>query len=319
MVSHNLMIHLYKMLYTIRIFETRCIQLYRQGFIRGYFHPYLGEEAIAVGACAAISPDDYITSTHRGHGHCIAKGADVKYMVAELFGKKTGYCKGLGGSMHIADLSKGNLGANAIVGANLPLAVGAALASSMKQDEKVTVAFTSDGAGNNGVFSESLNLAAIWNLPLIVIIENNQYAVSTPIQQASRESNLYKRGKAFGIPSQQIDGNDVLLVHETVKSLAQKCRKGKGPFLVEAITYRHGGHHVNDPGAYMPKEKLDYYLSIDPVKRGRDLLLNKLELADGKIVKMEKQIEAEMEAAIEFAKASAELTWDEFTAIVEDY
>ena len=319
MYTKEFLTQLYKTLYTIRVFESRCIQLYRQGLIRGYFHPYLGEEAIAVGACAAIHPDDYITSTHRGHGHCIAKGAEVKPMVAELFGKKTGYCKGLGGSMHIADLSKGNLGANAIVGANLPLGVGAALASSMKKDGKVTVVFTSDGASNNGVFAESMNLAAIWDLPLILVVENNQYAVSTPIADSAREPNLFKRGAALGIDSQQIDGNDVLLVYETVKAYAEKCRDGKGPFMIEAMTYRHGGHHVNDPGLYTPKEKMDYYLSIDPIKRGCDNLIKQGGVTAAEVDALEKEIEKTMDDAIEFAKASDELTFDDFLSIVEGY
>mgnify|MGYP006286868233 FL=1 len=318
-MDKDFLAQLYKTMYTIRVFESRCIQLYRQGLIRGYFHPYLGEEAIAVGACVALNPDDLITSTHRGHGHCIAKGADIKNMVAELFGKKTGYCKGLGGSMHIADLSKGNLGANAIVGANLPLGVGAALASSKKKDGKITVVFTSDGASNNGVFAESMNLAAIWDLPLITIVENNQYAVSTPISESARESNLYKRGAALGIESKQIDGNDVLLVYETVKQYADLCRQGKGPFLVEAITYRHGGHHVNDPGLYMPKEKLDYYMSIDPIKRGREFLIEKGGASEQEVKNIEQAVEAAMEEAIEFAKSSDELTFAEFQQIVEGY
>ncbi len=319
MYTKEFLTQLYQTLYTIRVFESRCIQLYRQGLFRGYFHPYLGEEAIAVGACAAINPDDYITSTHRGHGHCIAKGAEVKPMVAELFGKKSGYCKGLGGSMHIADLSKGNLGANAIVGANLPLGVGAALASSMKKDNKVTVVFTSDGASNNGVFAESMNLAAIWDLPLILVVENNQYAVSTPISESARESNLYKRGEALGIESKQIDGNDVLLVYETVKDYAQACREGKGPFMIEAITFRHGGHHVNDPGLYMPKEKLDYYMSIDPIKRGREYLLQKGGASEQEVKDIEEAVENAMEDAIEFAQSSDELTFEEFQRIMEGY
>lgn len=310
---------IYNKLYTIRVFESECIKLYRQGLIRGYFHPYLGEEAIAVGACAALLETDYITSTHRGHGHCIAKGADIKPMVAELFGKKTGYCKGLGGSMHIADLSKGNLGANAIVGANLPLGVGAALASSLKKESKVTVVFTSDGASNNGVFAESMNLAAIWDLPLITIVENNQYAVSTPISESARESNLFKRGEALGITSMQIDGNDVFLVYETVKEYAKMCRIDHGPFLIEAITFRHGGHHVNDPGLYMPKEKLDYYLSIDPIKRGRDYLKSQGGFTEQEIEKIEKDVEQNMRNAVDFAKSSEELSFEEFKKIVEDY
>lgn len=321
MAHHNkqFLKQLYHTLYTIRVFETRCVQLYRQGLIRGYFHPYLGEEAIAVGACAALKEDDYITSTHRGHGHCIAKGADIKRMVSELLGKKTGYCLGMGGSMHIADLTKGNLGANAIVGANIPLGVGAALGSALKKDHKVTVVFTSDGAANNGVFSESLNLAAIWSLPLVVVVENNQYAVSTAIDQATRETDLYKRGVALGIESHQVDGNDVLQMYEQTKAAVQKCRENKGPILIEAVTYRHGGHHVNDPGLYMPEEKLKYYKSIDPVGRGRNYLIEKGKATEEEVAALEAAIEKEMDAAIEFANQSEELSFEEFIKIVEGY
>ena len=193
MYSKKFLMNLYKKLYTIRIYETRCIQLYRQGSIRGYFHPYIGEEAIAVGVCAALEDNDYITSTHRGHGHCIARGAEIKRMVAELLGKKTGYCKGLGGSMHIADFSAGNLGANGIVGGSIPLGAGAALGAYIRGEDRVTVVFTSDGAANNGVFGETLNMAAIWNLPLLVIVENNRYASTTPIEKSTRDPDIYKR------------------------------------------------------------------------------------------------------------------------------
>ncbi len=180
--SKEFLLQLYRTLYTIRAFEAQGIRLYRQGLIRGYFHPYTGEEAIATGVCAALTDRDYIISTHRGHGHCIARGADLRCMVAELLGRKAGCCLGLGGSMHIADLSRGNLGANGVVGANIPLGVGAALAAKLRGEDRVSVIFTSDGAANHGVFFEALNLAAIWNLPAIVVIENNQYAVSTPIE-----------------------------------------------------------------------------------------------------------------------------------------
>lgn len=317
MYSKDFLIKLYTQLYRIRIFESECIKLYRQGLIRGYFHPYLGEEAIAVGACAALEETDYITSNHRGHGHCIAKGAEIKPMVAELFGKKDGYCLGLGGSMHIADLSKGNLGANAIVGANVPLGVGAALGVSLKKEKKVTIVFTSDGASNNGVFAESLNLAAIWDLPMILILENNQYAVSTPLSQSARQTELYKRGEALGIESFSIDGNNVLKVYEKTKDAAEKCRNGKGPILIEAITFRHGGHHVNDPGAYMSKEKLDYYMSIDPIARGRQYLIEIGKASEQEVDQIEATIEREMEEAIDYAKNCAELDKKEFMELIQ--
>jgi acetoin:2,6-dichlorophenolindophenol oxidoreductase subunit alpha len=318
MYSKEFLLKLHQTMCTIRSFETHCIQLYRKGLIRGYFHPYLGEEAIAAGVCAALKETDFIISTHRGHGHCIAKGADIKPMVAELLGKRTGYCMGLGGSMHIADLSKGNLGANAIVGANLPLAVGAALGFSLNNEPHVMVAFTSDGGVNNGVFCESLNLAAIWNLPLIIVIENNQYAVSTPIGQSTRETSLYKRGAALGVESYCIDGNDVLQVYQHLKKSVADCRDKKGPVLVEAITFRHGGHHVNDPGTYMPQDKMAYYKSIDPILRSREYLLrNKIE--ETTIAALEKKIETEMAEAIQYAESCDELSFEEFASMVEGY
>jgi pyruvate dehydrogenase E1 component alpha subunit len=312
-------IDIYKKMYTIRLFESSCIQLYRQGLIRGYFHPYLGEEAIAVGVCTALCEEDYITSTHRGHGHCIAKGAEVKRMMAELFGKKTGYCRGLGGSMHIADFSAGNLGANGIVGGGIPLGTGAALGISIRGEDRVSVVFTSDGAVNNGIFSESLNLAAIWNLPLLLVVENNQFAVSTPIEKSTREPDLYKRGEGLGVTSLSVDGNDVVAVYKKAVRAVAQCREGKGPVLLEAKTYRYGGHHVNDPGEYMPKDQVEYYKSKDPVAIGRDLLLQKGGMSEVQIEKVEKEIELEVEEAIEYARNSSELTLDEFMEIVETY
>ncbi|MBN1290360.1 MAG: thiamine pyrophosphate-dependent dehydrogenase E1 component subunit alpha [Candidatus Latescibacteria bacterium] len=319
MYSKEFLTNLYRQLFTIRIFESRCIQLYRKGLIRGYFHPYLGEEAIAVGVCAALKKNDYITSTHRGHGHCIARGADINRMVAELLGKKTGYCRGLGGSMHIADHSGGNIGANGIVGGGIPLGTGAALGISIRNEDRVSVVFTSDGATNNGVFGESLNLAAIWNLPLLIVVENNQYAVSTPIDKSTREPDIYKRCIGYCVDSSVVDGNDVLEVYEQAQKAVEKCRSGKGPILIEAKTYRHGGHHVNDPGHYMPKEQLEYYKSKDPVVKGRSLLLESGAVSEKEIVSIEETVKREFEEAVDFAQESPEMTVDEFRAIGEVY
>jgi len=319
MYSKKFLADLYKALYKIRHFETSCIRLYRQGLIRGYFHPYTGEEAIAVGVCAALGDKDYITSTHRGHGHCIAKGAEIKKMVAELLGKKTGYCRGLGGSMHIADFSAGNLGANGVVGAGIPLGTGAALGISLRGEKGVSVVFTSDGAANNGVFSEALNLAAVWNLPLLLVVENNQYAVSTPISQATRETELYKRGTGLGVESFSVDGNDVLEVYEKAKESVNKCRKGKGPVLMEAVTFRHGGHHVNDPGLYLSKDRLEYYKSKDPVSLGKKYLIDRGKATEQEIKAIESSVEHEMDEAVAFAKKSPEMTVDEFLKMVEVY
>jgi TPP-dependent pyruvate/acetoin dehydrogenase alpha subunit len=315
--SRQFLERLYRTLYTIRVFETECIKLYRQGLIVGYFHPYLGEEAIAAGVCAALRQDDYIVSSHRGHGHCIARGGELNKMVAEVLGREDGYCRGRGGSMHIADVTQGNIGANGIVGGGIPIGVGAALGISIRGGDQVAAIFFSDGAANNGVFAESLNLAGIWDLPVIFVLENNQYAVTSPIEKMSRIPDLYRRGEGYGIPSSLIDGNDVLAVYERTKQAAERCRQGKGPVLIEAKTYRHGGHHVNDPGLYMPKERLEYYKARDPVKIGRQYLAEQGKCPEGQIKNIEREVERAMQEAIEFAKNSPQPSVEKFLQEVE--
>jgi acetoin:2,6-dichlorophenolindophenol oxidoreductase subunit alpha len=317
--SREFLEKIFRTAYKIRVFETEGIKLYRQGLIRGYFHPYLGQEGIATGVCAALRDGDFIASTHRGHGHCIAWGADVKRMVAELLQKETGYCRGYGGSMHIADIARGNLGANGIVGAGTPLGVGAALAAQIKGSDAVTVTFTTDGASNNGTFLESLNLAAIWNLSFILVIENNQYAVSTPIEESTRDPDLYKRGLSIGVESHQVDGNDPLAVYRITEDAVAKCRAGKGPILIEAKTFRHMGHHVNDPGKYMPEERLAYYKARDPIDRARNALIEMSGADAADIAAIEAEIAAEFEAAVSFAKDSREITAAEFSEFVAQY
>lgn len=317
--SKELLEKLFTTAFRIRNFESEGIKLYRQGLVRGYFHPYLGQEGIATGACAALEERDYIASTHRGHGHCIAQGAEIDGMVAELLQKETGYCKGYGGSMHIADISRNNLGANGIVGASTPLGVGAAMASQVRGSDAVTVAFSTDGASNNGTFLESLNLAAIWNLNFILIVENNQYAVSTKLEEATRETELYKRGEAIGVESHRIDGNDPLLVYETVTDAVKKCRAGLGPILIEAVTFRHSGHHVNDPGKYMPEDQLAYYKERDPVDRARDNFINMGNAAAEEVEAIEADIKAEFIAAVDAAKAAGEVTVEDFREFVAEY
>ena len=303
----ELLARLYRTLYGIRRFEETCIQLYRQGHMRGYLHPYLGEEAIATGICAALGEDDYIVSTHRGHGHCLARGGGFDRMFAEITGKATGYCGGLGGSMHIADPDTGNLGANGIVGAGLPIGVGAALGATIRGEERICVVFCSDGATNHGTFGEALNLAAIWNLPLLLVIENNQFAVSTPIDKASRIVDLHRRGDGYGVEGQSLAGNDVVEVYEAALEARQRLLRGEGPLLIEARTFRHAGHHVNDPGDYMPEDQVEYYKTHDP------LLLCRQRLADdARVDAMEAEVDDEIEAAVEFAHASAEPVVEEF-------
>jgi TPP-dependent pyruvate/acetoin dehydrogenase alpha subunit len=315
MISKELLTMMYRQIFLIRTFETRCIKLYRSGAIRGYFHPYLGEEAIAVGVCAALRKEDYIVSTHRGHGHCIAKGASVDRMVAELLGKETGYCRGMGGSMHIADVATGNLGANGIVGGGIAMGAGSALGASIRGEDKVTAIFFSDGATSNGVFGESLNLAAIWNLPVIFVIENNEYAASTPLEISTRDCDLYKRAAAYCVTATQIDGNDVLVVYKQAVKAVSQCRAGKGPVVIECKTYRHQGHHVNDPGEYMPSEKLEYYRrQHDPLDIARRYLLEKTDEAAVEVI--EESVLKEIEEAVAFAEASPEPDVQEFLADV---
>ena len=312
MYSRNFLEQLYRTLYTIRVFETQCIKLYRQGLIVGYFHPYLGEEAIATGVCAALRKDDYIVSTHRGHGHCIARGGQLKKMVAELLGRETGYCRGRGGSMHIADPETGNIGANGIVGGGIPIGVGAGLGISIRGSDQVVAIFFSDGAANNGVFAESLNLAAIWDLPVIFVLENNQYAVSSPIEQMSRIPDLHKRAEGYGVAASMIDGNDVLAVFEETQKAVQICCNGKGPVLIEAKTYRHSGHHVNDPGLYMPKDRLEYYKGHDPVTIAREYLLSQSDCTEQDIAAVEAEVDRAMYEAIKFAKDSPQPSVEDF-------
>jgi len=318
MYSKQLLSELYRKLYAIRVFETQCIKLYRQGLIRGYFHPYLGEEAVAVGVCAALEESDYIVSTHRGHGHCIAWGAELKRMVAELLGRETGYCGGRGGSMHIADVTAGNVGANGIVGAGIPLGVGAALASHIRGDGKVTAIFFSDGACNNGVFAEAMNLAAIWSLPAILVLENNHYAVSTRVEDVCRTADMAERGVGYGVESHVVDGNDVLKVYDQARDAAAKCRAGAGPILIECKTYRDQGHHVNDPGDYMPKDVLAEYKARNPESICRKHMID-AGLGSDQVDGIEAEVDAELAEAVEFARNSAEPDVAEFLKEVESY
>lgn len=251
----------------IRHFEQRVVKLFQQGLIRGATHVYLGEEAIAVGACSALEPEDYITSTHRGHGHVIARGLDVKRMLAELLGKATGYCGGKGGSMHIADMKRGILGANGVVGGGLPLSTGAGLKALYKKTGQVTVCFFGDGAAQQGGFHEALNLAAVWKLPVVYICENNCFALSTPNRDECAVGNIGDRAAAYNIPGYVIDGNDVLSVYETVGNAVEHARTGQGPVLIECKTYRWYGHYLGDPEVYRTKEEVREWTQREPIAR----------------------------------------------------
>ncbi|MCK4617740.1 thiamine pyrophosphate-dependent dehydrogenase E1 component subunit alpha, partial [Candidatus Aerophobetes bacterium] len=267
-------------------------------------HSYIGEEAVAVGVCASLNRDDYITSTHRGHGHCIAKGADLKRMMAELYGKETGYCKGKGGSMHIADFSIGILGANGIVGGGIPIATGTALASQYLEDGRVTVCFFGDGASNQGGFHESLNLASLWKLPVVYVCENNLYAETTPQADHQPIRDVADRAKSYNMPGVIVDGNDVLAVYEKVNKAVERARAGRGPTLVECKTYRYRGHWEGDPEVYRTKEEVKEWKKRDPLKKFKKYLLENDITQSKEISFVEKKIEDEIKDAIKYAQAS---------------
>jgi len=288
----------------IRFFEEKVFDLYAQNLVPGTIHLYLGEEAVAVGVCTTLRKDDYITSTHRGHGHCIAKGAELKRIMAEILGKKTGYCKGKGGSMHIADFSIGMLGATAVVGAGIPIAVGASLSINLRKKDQVVACFFGEGASNQGTFHEGINMAAIWKLPVIFVCENNLYAMGTRQSRVMSIENVADRAVAYGIPGVVVDGNDVLAVYEITQNAVERARKGEGPTLIECKTYRHKGHSRVDPARYRPKGEVEEWLAKDPIKRFKEKLLQTNVLTDAEIQQIEKKVSAEIEEAVKFAMES---------------
>ena len=306
-LQKEILIGMYQTMYRIREFEKAVVNLFSQDLIRGAAHLYLGEEAVASGACHALEKDDYIVSTHRGHGHCIAKGGKVDKMMAEILGKSTGYCKGKGGSMHIADLECGILGANGIVGAGIPIATGAGMTSWIKKDNKVTLCFFGDGASNQGTFHESINMAAVFKLPVVFICENNQYAVFTSTKKALSVKKVSDRSIAYGIPGYSIDGNDVIEVFNTVSEAVKIARKGDGPSLIECITYRWLGHYVGDPENYRSKEEVENWkIKKDPIKIYKMKLIKEGVVEERELIFIENEIKNEIENAINFAKNSPE-------------
>jgi acetoin:2,6-dichlorophenolindophenol oxidoreductase subunit alpha len=261
-------ISMYTKMLTIRRFEERAAEEYAKGAIPGFIHSYIGQEAVAVGVCANLTLDDRIVSNHRGHGHCIAKGADVRRMMAEIHGRKTGYCKGKGGSMHIADFSVGMLGANGIVCAGLPIAVGAALAAQLEGGDKVVVVFFGDSASNEGEFHETMNLASVWKLPILFACENNLYGANTPIRKVLSSSSIAERAKAYAVPGTIADGNDVFAVHEAAQGAVARARSGEGPSLIEFRTYRW--HHHFEGGYFpdlRPQDEVEAWKEKCPIKR----------------------------------------------------
>ena len=288
----------------IRQFETKAKDLFAEGKIPGFVHLYIGEEAVATGVCQTLRDDDFITSTHRGHGHIIAKGGDVKFMMAELFGRETGYCKGKGGSMHIADREKGILGANGIVGAGQNIAVGAGLSAQYRGTDQVCVCFFGDASTNQGTFHESLNLASIWNLPIVFVCENNYYGISMSQARHQAIKDIADRGAAYGIPGIAVDGNDVMAVNEAAREAVDRARKGIGPTLIECKTYRQRGHFEGDPATYKPEQEQAAWLAKDPLPRFENFLVDNGFFTADELRGFDAAIDAELAAAVQFAEDS---------------
>ncbi len=288
----------------IRYFEEKVYDLYGQNLVPGTIHLYAGQEAVAVGVCANLREDDYITSTHRGHGHCIAKGAQLNRVMAEILGKKTGYCKGKGGSMHIADFSVGMLGATAVVGAGLPIAAGAGLSIKLRKTDQVVACFFGDGASNQGTFHEAINMASIWNLPVLFVCENNLYAMGTHQTRVMAIENIADRAAAYGIPGVAVDGNDVLAVYEAAHEAVDRARKGEGPTLIEGKTYRHKGHSRFDPATYRPKEEVENWMKRDPITQFKAKFLEMKTLTEEEANKIEQEVTDTVEDAVKFATES---------------
>ena len=291
-------------MYLIRRFEEKAEECYMRGLIHGTMHLSIGQEASAVGACMSLTDDDKITSTHRGHGHCVAKGAEVSRMFAEFFGKETGYCRGRGGSMHIADVEKGNLGANGIVGGGIPIAVGAALAAKRLGTKAVTVCFFGDGANNEGAFHEALNIASVWKLPVVFVCENNKYGMSTSTERSTAVKQISSRAIAYDMPGETVDGNDFSAVTQAVDQAVKRARNGYGPSLIENITYRWRGHSRSDRNRYRTKEEIAAWQARDPIAKMR-LMLIEHGIVNAEIIgTIENEVEQIIEAAITFAMES---------------
>ncbi|HHT24790.1 MAG TPA: thiamine pyrophosphate-dependent dehydrogenase E1 component subunit alpha [Clostridiaceae bacterium] len=300
------MLWIYRKMQEIRKFEERALLLFERNELRGSVHLYIGQEAVAATVCSHLRDTDYISSTHRGHGHCIAKGAELGPALAEMMGKATGYCLGRGGSMHIADVTKGNLGANAIVGGGVPIALGGALANQMRGTDDIAVAFFGDGATNEGIVHESMNLASVWNLPLIFVCENNLYGISTHTSQSTAVEDISVRAVAYDMPGETVDGNDVLSIDKAIVKAIERARSGGGPSLIECKTYRWQGHWTGDPQVYRTREEVKSWMEKCPIKRFEEYMVSKKIATEDELKKIEEEVIVQMDAAEKFALESPE-------------
>lgn len=298
------LVDLYRTMLTIRRFEERCNHLYMQGRIPSTLHLYIGQEAVATGVCAHLRTDDYLLSTHRPHGHAIAKGVSLPSMMAELYAKVTGCCQAKGGSMHVGDINVGMVPAIAIVGGNIPIAAGMALAAKRLNNGRVAVSFFGEGGTNEGAFHEALNMAALWNLPVVYVCENNLYAASTPVATAFKIENVADRAVAYGLPGVIVDGNDVEAVYQAAGEAIARARRGDGPTLLECKTYRLCGHSRSDPRTYRTKEEEALWETKDPITRLADRLQQRGLATTASLAEIEQSVKAEIDEAVAFAEAS---------------
>lgn len=311
-MEDQVLLSLYRQMVRMRLFEEKLLELFSTRIMPGTMHQYNGQEAVAAGVCAHLDNNDYVTSTHRGHGHCVAKGADLNAVMAEMFAKTTGSCGGFGGSMHIADFSAGMLGANGIVGAGIPIAVGAGLTCKYKKTGGVSVVFFGDGASNEGAFHEAMNLAAVWHLPVLFICENNLYGFSTHYKKTMLLDDIADRAGAYGIPGVAVDGMDVLAVYQAAEQAVKRARQGDGPTLIECKTYRFRGHSRFEDPSYRTKEELNEWLKKDPIKLFMAYLQDNTKIGSDQLEKIDAQAANEIEEAVTFAENSPEPKADDY-------
>ena len=305
-ISRDMHLEMFRRMVRIREFELTAIDLFKRGQVKGAVHPYIGQEASGVGVCMALRKDDLIAGTHRSHGHNLAKGADSGKMFAEILGKDTGYCRGRGGSMHIAAFETGSLGALAVVGSGIPIAVGAALGFKMQKQPRVSVPFTGDAGINTGNWHESLNMASIWDLPIVFVLENNQYGVSTNIKYSTNIDDLSIRAQSYGIPGVRVDGFDVLAVYREAVKAVERARNGRGPTLLVTESYRFEGHYAGEPEVYRDRAEVQEYRKKDPIPRFRKELISEKIAKKDELDAIDREIEQEMAEAVRFAKESPE-------------
>jgi pyruvate dehydrogenase E1 component alpha subunit len=303
-IDRNLLLNMYRRMQQAREFEEQLYYLFLSRPMPGTMHQATGQEAVAVGVVSALAPDDYVTSTHRGHAHCVAKGVSLNEMMAEMFAKRTGSCKGMGGSMHLCDFSRGMLGAFGIVGAGIPIAAGAALSARVRGTQQVAVSFFGDGATNEGIFHETLNMASLWKLPAVFVIENNQYALSMRVEESSALPHLAARASAYAMPGEQVDGNNVVAVYHAARAAATRARAGEGPTLLECITYRFRGHARFEASGYRDSTEVEAWKKLDPITRLGEALQADGMATTAELEQIAAEVRAELEEAIAFAEGS---------------